>query len=381
MRAAAVAGPGVAGIGRPDPVSRPMDRPVQYRYNHFMTQLQTFQLPSFVQGSDADKALGRALIAAWQADGIFQVQATPGQEAATSRALAASREFFQLPLAAKAGHVSDLTYSGYVASGEEETAGEKDGSEIFTVCPDIPLEDDRVTAQWPCHGPVPWPSAGYASAMTDYLRIVGEIGQRLLRLAALGLGLDKEHFTQLTQDGWHHMRVLRFPPADATSERGIGAHTDYGLLVIAAQDEVGGLYIRPPVPGEERGRNWLPEESMAGRYEDIEPWTFVTPVPAVFTVFPGDIMQFMTGGALLSTPHKVRLADRERYTLAYFHEPSFTAVAHPVNGNGSGEFIHYGTHFTNMFMRCYPDRAATDRIHAEGRLTVLGKLRQMAVDA
>jgi isopenicillin N synthase-like dioxygenase len=28
--------------------------------------------------------------------------------------------------------------------------------------------------------------------------------------------------------------------------------------------------------------------------------------------FPGDIMQFMTGGALLSTPHKVRLADRER---------------------------------------------------------------------
>src|SRR5262249_36049050 len=155
-------------------------------------------------------------------------------------------------------------------------------------------------------------SAAYASAMKDYMRMVGDIGERVLQLVALGLGLaDTEHFTRLTHNGWHHMRVLRFPAADATSERGIGAHTDYGLLVIAAQDEVGGLYIRPPVPGEERGRNWLPGESMAGRYEHQEPWTFVTPVPSVFTVFPGDIMQLMTGGTLLSTPHKVRLATRE----------------------------------------------------------------------
>jgi isopenicillin N synthase-like dioxygenase len=174
------------------------------------------------------------------------------------------------------------------------------------------------------------------------------------------------------------MRVLRFPPADATSERGIGAHTDYGLLVIAAQDDVGGLYIRPPVPGEKRGRNWLPGESMAGRYENEEPWTFVTPAPAVFTVFPGDIMQFITGGTLLSTPHKVRLADRERYTLAYFHEPSFQAVARPLRDNSSHEYIHYGTHFTDMFMRCYPERVTTTRIEAEGRLHVLERLREQA---
>src|SRR5229473_3584873 len=249
--------------------------------------LQTFQLPSLVEGSEADKALGRALVAAWQADGIFQVQATGEQQAATERALNASRAFFRRPLYEKAAHVSDLTYSGYVASGEEETAGEKDGSEIFTVCPDIAANDARVIEQWPCHGPVPWPSADYAGAMKDYMRVVGDVGHRLLQLTALGLGLDDmEHFTRLTEDGWHHMRVLRFPAADVTSERGIGSHTDYGLLVIAAQDDVGGLYIRPPVAGEERGRNWLPGESMAGRYENEEPWTFVTPVPAVFTVFP-----------------------------------------------------------------------------------------------
>ncbi|GHE50813.1 2OG-Fe(II) oxygenase family protein [Streptomyces capitiformicae] len=217
--------------------------------------------------------------------------------------------------------------------------------------------------------------------MKGYMGAVGDIGQRLLRLTALGLGLDDmEHFTRLTDDGWHHMRVLRFPPADATSERGIGSHTDYGLLVIAVQDDVGGLYIRPPVPGEERGRNWLPDESMAGRYENDEPWTFVTPVPSVFTVFPGDIMQFITGGHLLSTPHKVRLADRERYTLAYFHEPAFQAVARPLDATGADEFIHYGTHFTNMFMRCYPERAATARIEKEERLAVLERLRKEALN-
>ncbi|SRR6266487_3698103 len=345
-----------------------------------MTALQTFQLPLIVQGSDADKALGLALIAAWEADGIFQVQATPAQQAATEHALNASRGFFRRPLREKAAYVSDLTYSGYVASGEEETAGEKDGSEIFTVCPDIPGDDARVTGQWPCHGPVPWPSARYEAAMKDYMSVVGDIGHRLLQLTALGLGLaDMEHFTRLTEDGWHHMRILRFPPADATSERGIGSHTDYGLLVIAAQDDVGGLYVRPPVPGEERGRNWLPGESMAGRYEDDEPWTFVTPVPDVFTVFPGDIMQFITGGVLLSTPHKVRLADRERYTFAYFHEPSFQATARPLDEAGPGEFIHYGTHFTNMFMRCYPERVTTARIQAEGRLNILDGLHEEAV--
>ena len=29
------------------------------------------------------------------------------------------------------------------------------------------------------------------------------------------------------------------------------------------------------------------------------------------------------------------------------------------NSSAAGEFIHYGTHFTNMFARCYPHRAAT----------------------
>jgi isopenicillin N synthase-like dioxygenase len=216
--------------------------------------------------------------------------------------------------------------------------------------------------------------------MQAFMDELGAIGERLLRLVALGLGLDDiDALTHLTGDGWHHMRVLRFPAASARTARGIGAHTDYGFLVIAAQDDVGGLYIRPPVEGEKRNRNWLETESSAGMYENEEPWTYVAPVPSVLTVFPGDIMQFLTGGFLLSTPHKVRLADRERFALAYFHEPNFEACVRPLSGAARDEYIHYGTHFTNMFMRCYPDRAATRRILAEERLSVLAGLRLASV--
>jgi hypothetical protein len=101
-----------------------------------------------------------------------------------------------------------------------------------------------------------------------FMTQLGAIGEKLLRLTALGLGLaDIDPFTSLTVDGWHHMRVLRFPASSAQTSRGIGAHTDYGMLVIAAQDEVGGLYVRPPVEGERRNRNWLETESTAGLFE------------------------------------------------------------------------------------------------------------------
>ena len=98
-------------------------------------------------------------------------------------------------------------------------------------------------------------------------------------------------------------------------------------------------------------------------------------MPSVLTVFPGDILQFLTNGYLLSTPHKVRLNTRERFALAYFHEPNFEACVRPLFAPSSDEHIHYGSHFTNMFMRCYPDRITTRRIIDENRLSILGVLK------
>ena len=341
-----------------------------------VSNLQVFHLPECITGIQSDIDIAREMIQAWRRDGIFQVAMNKIQERKSERTFAASRRFFGMPLESKFQFISDLTYSGYIASGEEVTAGESDYSEIFTVCQDVPLNDRRVQAQWPCHGPAPWPDEDYQQSMKAYMDELGSIGEKLLKLTALGLELDDINaLTELTKDGWHHMRVLRFPALSQKSTRGIGAHTDYGLLVIAAQDDVGGLYIRPPVEGEKRNRNWLPTESMGGMYENEEPWIFVKPVPSVLTVFPGDILQFLTNGYLLSTPHKVRLNTRERFAIAYFHEPNFEACVRPLFEPSSDEHIHYGSHFTNMFMRCYPDRITTRRIIDENRLSILGVLK------
>jgi 2-oxoglutarate dioxygenase / 2-oxoglutarate/L-arginine monooxygenase/decarboxylase len=340
-----------------------------------MTSLQTFELPDNVKGSPSDFRLGQRLIEAWRQDGIFQIRTQPAQDIKVQRAMAASKTFFKQPDADKSRHVSALSYAGYVASGEEMTAGQSDQSEIFTICKDLPEQDQRVKQGWPCHGPVPWPNDEYRDSMKDFLAELGTTGTKLLELVALGLGLEIRTLTDLSQDGWHHMRVLRFPTECSKTSRGIGAHTDYGMLVIATQDEVGGLFIRPPVQGEHRNRNWLDGESTAGLFENEAPWTFVEPQPGVFTVFPGDILQFMTDGLLLSTPHKVKLNSRERFAMAYFHEPDFSASVRPLLRPDDGERIHYGEHFTKMFMRCYPDRVTTCQIHEENRLRHLEDIR------
>jgi isopenicillin N synthase-like dioxygenase len=91
------------------------------------------------------------------------------------------------------------------------------------------------------------------------------------------------------------------------------------------------------------------------------------------------MMQYLTRDYLPSTPHKVGLNTRERYAFAYFHEPNFNAVIKPLRDHdhlaaNDKPSIHYGTHFTNMFMRNYPERITAKRVVAENRMAILDKL-------
>jgi len=337
--------------------------------------LTTFDLPSSINGTESDRALGERMVQTWRKDGIFQIRLTPEQAVVLQEAFKVSKGYFAQPFEEKAKDVDDQSFSGYIASGEELTDGIADYSEIFTITKDLPLTDSRVQQKWPCHGPCPWPSRKYEAVTKKLMELLGESGEKLLQLTALGLNVVNPNvFTDLTEDGWHHMRVLRFPQVDKTNGkgkagRGIGSHTDYGLLVLAGQDDVGGLFIRPPIEGETI-RNW--EKSAAGHQENDEQWTYVPPVEGVLTVFPGDMMQYMTNDFLPSTPHKVGLNTRERYAFAYFHEPNFSSVIRPLREYGAvDKAIHYGTHFTNMFMRNYPERVTAKRMRAENRMEIL----------
>lgn len=340
-----------------------------------MSLLKRYTIPDIIAPDKSNQNLGRSIIETWRTDGILEVNLSPAQNRIVDKAIEDSKRFFKKPLAEKSKLVSDLTYSGYIACREEQTAGEADLSEIFTICKDLPLSDPRVKDGWPCHGPVPWPDPDYRSGMISLMDQAGDFGERLLQLVALGLDLPIDALTKLTHDGWHHMRALRFQVAGASS-RGIGAHTDYGLLVLAAQRGAEGLDIRPPINGkgerEQRKRNWIPEESTAGEYENDPFWLRVPLVPNVMTAFPGDLLQYITGNYLTSTPHRVKLdSAAERFAMAYFHEPNFGCSVRPLIGDNRPDCFFYGKHFTDMFMRCYPERSTTLKIIEENRYQTL----------
>ncbi|KAK3318691.1 putative ethylene-forming enzyme [Apodospora peruviana] len=358
-----------------------------------VAELDTFTIPDRVTGSRGDRALGKALVDAWRRDGIIQLSMTDTQRQLWKDAYSASKRFFKKSHGEKAACIDSQSYAGYIGSGEEVTDGIADYSEIFTVTKDLDMSEPRVRAKWPCHGPCPWPDIEMKEPMVRYNENLGAEGEKLLQLTELGLGVAPGSLTQYTRDGWHHTRVLRFPPRYATNGkgkegRGIGSHTDYGLFVIAAQDDVGGLFIRRPAENE-KFANW--EKSAAGLKEDADDWYYVPPVDGVHTVILGDMMQYLTRNYLTATPHKVGLNTRERFAYAYFHEPSFQAVLKPLEGGCGGmmqdktaqtsEGIHYGTHFTNMFMRNYPDRITTKRLLAEDRYSLLSKPELRTMDS
>jgi len=92
-------------------------------------------------------------------------------------------------------------------------------------------------------------------------------------------------------------------------------------------------------------------------------------------------MQYLTNSYLPSTPHKVGLNTAERFAFAYFHEPNFSATIRPLKefqgqNNMNDEPIVYGTHFTNMFMRNYPERITAKRMVEEERLLKLDMISQ-----
>ena len=76
-------------------------------------------------------------------------------------------------------------------------------------------------------------------------------------------------------------------------------------------------------------------------------------------------MQYITNSEYKATPHKVMTSDQDRYALATFFEPNFDSYHYPIYGNLFNDEIqpiHYGTHFTKMYMRNYPSSKTTQNI-------------------
>jgi isopenicillin N synthase-like dioxygenase len=236
-------------------------------------------------------------------------------------------------------------WRGYFPVGGELTSGRPDWKEGLYLGSEDGSDDPR-----PLHGANLFPAEELRDVVTAWMQALTTLGHRLMDGVARSLGLPPDHFART----WMHdptilFRIFHYPPRPPAHSWGVGEHTDYGVLTILLQDDVGGLQVKS------RGR-----------------WIDAPPVPGTFICNIGDMLDRMTGGLYRSTPHRVQnTSARDRYSFPFFFDPGFSADVRrlpitdaPQSDDGAtrwdGASVHafegtYGEYLLRKVARVFPE--------------------------
>lgn len=232
----------------------------------------------------------------------------------------AAHAFFALDPAAKnrlSIHNSkhDRGYAPFGSERLDENSGLIDRKEAFNVGLDLSPDDPRVIAGEPFRGVNQWPDlSGFRGTLMSYFDALWAIGIDLHRALALDLGLEEHWFRQHFDAPMAILRLLHYPPATgADSEIGAGAHSDYGSITLLMTDGEPGLQVKP------RGKDWLD----------------VPHIDNGFVMNIGDCLMRWTNDIYVSTPHRVKVPKRERYSVAFFFDPNPDTIVAALPGTGS----------------------------------------------
>ena len=234
--------------------------------------------------------------------------ASTGSPAPSSRSTVDEKMRIRMALGGRA-------WRGYFPVGAELTSGKPDQKEGLYFGAE--LDDDASRGAGghaaPRAQPLPGAAGRAAAAVLDHLAAMTRLGHRLMEGIALALGLERAFFAdRYTGDPLILFRIFHYPPLPAGVEAetlwSVGEHTDYGLLTILMQDEIGGLAVK----------------SKGG-------WIEAPPIEGSFVCNIGDMLDRMTGGLYRSTPHRVRnRSDRGRLSFPFFFDPGWNARIEPI---------------------------------------------------
>jgi len=234
---------------------------------------------------------------------------------------AASRRFFALPEAAKmtiAMSRGGRAWRGYFPVGGELTSGRPDLKEGLYLGTDLGADHPRVRAGAPMHGANLWPREvpELRIWVEAYMAGAARAAAALMEGVSLSLGLPDDYFARTyTGDPTILFRIFHYPataPAgiDRDGAWGVGEHTDYGLLTLLAQDSHGGLQVKGP-----------------------DGWIEAPPIEGALVCNIGDMLERLTGGRYVSTPHRVANRSGEsRLSFPLFFDPDFEARMQPLPG-------------------------------------------------
>lgn len=251
--------------------------------------------------------------------GFFYIAGHGIPEALQDELETLSRDFFSRPETEKMKIRMELggrAWRGYFPLGDELTSGKPDLKEGIYFGEELPETDARVQARMPMHGANLFPEkpAGLKVSVLEYMRQLTELGHHLMRALALSLHLEAHYFHErYTADPLVLFRIFHYPSREVHPELdapwGVGEHTDYGVLTILKQDQVGGLQVKS-------GAQWIEAPYI--------PNTFICNI--------GDMLDRMTGGRYRSTPHRVlNRTAKGRFSFPFFFDPNFTARVEPID--------------------------------------------------
>ncbi len=155
----------------------------------------------------------------------------------------------------------------------------------------------RGTNQWPSFVPE------MQNNSMEYFRQAHEVAHHLMRGFAIGLDLDENFFLRTSSKPLSRASYVYYPeqPESLGDEQfGVGPHTDFGVLTVLCQDNVGGLQVK----------------DLAGD------WIHAPPIEGTLIINVADLLARWTDGAYKSTMHRVvNTSGRERMSLVLAFDP------------------------------------------------------------
>lgn len=216
-----------------------------------------------------------------------------------------TRRLFALPLATRMRyHVPGQGGArGYTPFRSEVAKGasEKDLKEFWHIGRDLP-PGSPLAAMMP---PNVWPGElpGFRETFTRLYAQFDRAGAAILAAIATDLGLDARWFDPVIANGNSVLRLLHYPPVEASPAGALraGAHEDINLITLLLGAQEAGL-------------------ELLGRHGK---WLAVAPPPGALVVNIGDMLQRLTNHVLPSTTHRVRnpageRARHSRYSMPFF---------------------------------------------------------------
>jgi isopenicillin N synthase-like dioxygenase len=232
---------------------------------------------------------------------------------------AVCREFFARPLDEKMA-LRGPPGLGYEPFKTSKLAQSKGGG---SAPPDLVEALMIHEPEWDRKGDMPdgapanfWPGKPdrFREIVAAYVAEAFALGQTLMRISALALGLDEDFFRPYYDRMMHNLRLAHYPDQTEPPLPGQfrnGQHTDFTGFTILRQDSApGGLQV-------------LSSENE---------WVDVTTVPGTLVINSGDLLQRWTNDRWRSNLHRVKNPDRmltgstERLSIVMFTGPNPDAV-------------------------------------------------------